>query len=69
MKLYIKLPGKSDRLTSKVKPMLAMFPGSTPTIIYYADTGVREGGRVDPDTRLINRLKELLGPENVVLKH
>lgn len=68
MKVYIKLPGKADRVTSKVKPMLSMFPGAVPVILYYADTGSREGCRIDPDPRLINRLKELLGAENVVLK-
>jgi DNA polymerase-3 subunit alpha len=68
MKLYIKLPSKADQLTSKVKPMLSMFPGGVPVVLYYADTGSKEGCRIDPDTRLINRLNELLGEKNVVLK-
>jgi DNA polymerase-3 subunit alpha len=67
-KLYIKLESKSAPAASKIKPMLSMFPGETPSVLYYADTNVREQCRIAPDPRLIKRLNELLGPENVVLK-
>lgn len=66
-RLYIRLPSKSDALTRKVKPMLSMFPGDVKTVLYYEDTGRREGCRVDPNSRLIKRLNELLGTKNVVL--
>jgi DNA polymerase-3 subunit alpha len=67
-KLYIRLASKTDPLAVKVKPMLSMFPGMTPSIVYYEDTKARERCGITPDQRLIKRLTELLGPENVVLK-
>jgi len=67
-KLYIRLESKDCPLVRKVKPMLSMFPGSMPAVLYYADTKKREQCIITPDQRLLNRLKELLGPENVVLK-
>jgi DNA polymerase-3 subunit alpha len=67
-KLYIKLESKDTPAAFKVKPMLSMFPGEVPSVLYYADTNVREQCKITPDPRLIKRLSELLGPENVVLK-
>jgi len=67
-KLYIRLESKACPLAGKIKPMLSMFPGEIPSILYYADTNTREQCRITPDPRLIKRLNELLGSENVVLK-
>jgi DNA polymerase-3 subunit alpha len=67
-KLYIKLENKDTPAAFKVKPMLSMFPGEVPSVLYYADTNIREQCKITPDPRLIKRLSELLGPENVVLK-
>ena len=33
----------------KLLPILKMFPGKLKTVIYYADTGVRMGGRCMPE--------------------
>ena len=43
-------------------------PGKTRTVIYYADSGKRLGGRCLPDELMLRELRELLGDENVVLK-
>ena len=67
-KLYIKLDCKEDAASSKVRPMLSMFPGKTPTVLYYASANTREKIDVNPDPRLLKRLGELLGYENVILK-
>ena len=68
LRLYIRLPSKSDSLTRKVKPMLSMFPGDVRVVLYYEDCKSKEGCRVAPDSRLLNRLRELLGADNVVVK-
>ena len=66
-KLYIRLPSKTDDLTHKVKPMLSMFPGDVKTVLCYEDTDLKEGCGVVPDSRLLDRLCELLGKDNVIL--
>ena len=66
--LYIKVEGEQSAAAKKVRPMLTMFPGSGRAVIYYADTKRRQGIACDPDERLLGRLRELVGNENVVLK-
>ncbi len=67
-KIYIRICSAEDRVCSQVKPILSMFPGNTPSVLYYEDTKKREQCGVSADPKLINRLNELRGPENVVVK-
>ena len=38
-----------------------MFPGAVKTVVYYADTGVRMGGRCMPEEIMLSELRGLLG--------
>ena len=67
------LAGKTLYLTGqkgsdKIVPILNMFPGAVKTVVYYADTGVRMGGRCMPEEIMLSELRGLLGEKNVVLK-
>lgn len=66
--LYLKIPQEDSAATRKIRPMLTMFPGNSRVVIYFADTQRRQGITCEPDERLIDRLRELLGAENVVIK-
>ena len=66
--LYIKLEKEDGHPYKKVKPMLAMFPGKMRVVLYHAQSGKREASFVADDKRLIDRLSELLGEKNVVIK-
>ena len=66
--LYLKVDSASQPGAHKVLPILRMFPGRTRTVIYYADTGVRMGGRCMPEEIMLSELRGLLGEKNVVLK-
>jgi len=66
--LYVNLPSESDPVSVKIRPMFAMFPGRARTVLRYADSTKLKGTVCDPDTRLVSRLRELLGDSNVVLK-
>ena len=66
--LYLKLPSATAPDMHKILPLLRMFPGETRTVLYYADTGVRMGGKCSPDEDLLRELRELLGDSGVVLK-
>ena len=52
----------------KIRAILNMFPGESPVVVYFADTGVRRGSRCALDERMLEELKNVLGPENVVVK-
>jgi len=66
--LYIKLPSEESPLFAKLKAILAMFPGDTSVVVYFADTKRRRGSRCALDERMLGELKNLLGTENVVVK-
>lgn len=67
-KLYIRLESKECTLCSTIKPLLAMHPGPTPSILYYEDTQKREKCNVSVHPALVEKLGELLGPENFIMK-
>ena len=48
--------------------MATAFPGNLETIMYFEDTKKRVRTHMTHDVMIFNRLKEMLGPENVVLK-
>ncbi|MCL2082567.1 MAG: DNA polymerase III subunit alpha [Oscillospiraceae bacterium] len=66
-KLYVKLPSQESPLTKRVRHSLAFFPGKTPTVLYFSDTGQKLIGECQPDQRLLTGLTELLGEENIKL--
>ncbi len=66
--LYVKLTGEQSAAARKIRPMLTMFPGSSRAVVYYEDTKRKQAIACDLDSRLIERLRELAGGENVVLK-
>lgn len=66
--LYLRLPTEEGKLFAKIKAILAMFPGSSAVVVYFADTGKRRGSRCALDSRMIEELIRLLGKENVVVK-
>ena len=66
--LWLRIPGESNPVYQPVKACLQMFPGETSVVLYFADTGVRRGTRCALDDRLLQKLRELLGEGNIVLK-
>ena len=66
--LYLKIAYTGQKGSEKIVPILNMFPGQVKTVIYYADTGVRMGGRCMPEEIMLDELRGLLGEKNVVLK-
>ncbi|MDL2273584.1 DNA polymerase III subunit alpha [Oscillospiraceae bacterium OttesenSCG-928-G22] len=67
-KLFIRVLDESSSAAEKIVPMLNMFPGTYPVVLYYPADGRKERHTALHDARLIFRLTELLGKENVVLK-
>ena len=66
--LYLKIAHTGQKGSDKIVPILNMFPGAVKTVVYYADTGVRMGGRCMPEEIMLSELRGLLGEKNVVLK-
>ena len=66
--LYLKIAHTGQKGSDKIVPILNMFPGSVKTVVYYADTGVRMGGRCTPEEIMLSELRGLLGEKNVILK-
>ena len=66
--LYLRLPSEEGREYPIAKACLQMFPGSTKTVLYFADTGARRGTTCALDESLLQKLKDLLGEGNIVLK-
>jgi len=66
--LYLKISSESDLQLRKIKAILNMFPGSSPVVLYFADTKVRRGTKCLLSESMIRELKNVLGDANVVLK-
>ena len=66
--LYLRLDSENSASYQPVKASLQMFPGDTNVVLYFADTGLRRGTRCTLDEQLLQKLKELLGEGNIVLK-
>jgi len=67
-KLYLQLPSENSRENRRIRPVLNMFPGKTPVVLFYADTRARRQTYCLPDPDLVAELREILGEKNVVLK-
>ena len=66
--LYLRLPSENSPLYRKVRAILNMFPGTSPAVLFFADTKVRRGTRCMLAESMLRELHALLGSENVVLK-
>ena len=67
-KLYLKLPSETGREYRRVRPVLNMFPGRVPVVLYFEDTRLRRQTHCVPEEDLLAELREILGEKNVVLK-
>ena len=67
-KLYLKLPSETGRAYRRVRPVLNMFPGKLPVVLYFEDTRLRRQTHCLPEPELLQELREILGENNVVLK-
>ena len=66
--LYLRLPTMGNGTDRRVRAILQMFPGQTQTVLFYADTRRRAGIGCLMDEMLLQELREVLGPDNVVAK-
>ena len=66
--LYLRLATRDDKLFSKIRAILGMFPGKQQVVVYFADTGQRLGSTCALDRRMTEELTRVLGQENVVVK-
>ena len=67
-KLYLKIPCREDPRMRKVELVLSMFPGDGQAVLYFEDTQKRLGTPCVVHPALVNEMKELLGPDRVVVK-
>ena len=67
-RLYLKLPAENSREYRRVRPVLNMFLGKTPVVLYFADTRLRRQTHCQLEPELLQELRDILGEENVVLK-
>jgi len=71
--LYLKIPAGKDRmLLVQVKQVLDAFPGDSPVILHYEEERktirLPEKSRVRAEEACLEKLTELLGEGNVILK-
>ena len=67
-RLYLKIPCREDPRMRKVELVLSMFPGDGQAVLYFEDTQKRLGTPCVVHPALVNEMKELLGPDQVVVK-
>ncbi len=67
-RLYIRLPAENSLQWNMIQKILDMFPGKSPAVIVFADTGRRLGTRCLIHDALVQELTERLSAENVVVK-
>ncbi len=65
--LYLRLPTKQTPLFDKIRAILGMFPGTSPVVVYFADTQRRCGSCCSIDRRMLPELEQLLGKDSVVI--
>ena len=66
--LYVKVPSAEDPLLRKARLVLNMFPGAQRVILLCADTRKQLGASAQLHPALLAELREMFGPENVVVK-
>ena len=65
--LYLRLPDEGW-LFQRIQDLFALFPGDSPTVLFFAATGRRKGATCLLHDALLAELRELLGDGNVVLR-
>ena len=68
LKLYLKITETGSQQERKTRAILQMFPGKTPVVLYFADTGARESAFCDIREPMLRELKRVLGEPCVVVK-
>ena len=67
-KLYVKVPSIDHPLLRKARLVLNMFPGTQQVILVCADSRKQLGTVAQLHPALLGELREMFGPENVVVK-
>ena len=67
-KLYLRIPHENSEQTMLVRAVATACPGELETIIYYDDTKKRVRTHVSNESPVLERLRDILGDENVVLR-
>ena len=67
-RLFLRLPSEESRAWRRVRPVLNMFPGKTPVVLYFEEPGVKRKGFCLVEEDLLKELREILGAENVVCR-
>jgi len=67
-RLYLRIKEEKSDVTDIVRASLSAFPGNLETILYFEDTKKRIRTHISREPALYNRLTELLGSDNVVMK-
>ncbi len=68
--LYVRVPSKNSEEFSKVANLVAIFDGSAPALVYFADTGKYErlAGGVALSPYVVGELSAVAGEDSVVVK-
>ena len=66
-RLYLRFASRDARFRH-LELVQEMFPGSGQVVCYFADTGQKVGGSAELHPAFVAEMREMLGPENVVLK-
>lgn len=67
-RLYVKVPSIDHPLMRKTRLVLSMFPGTQQVVLLCADTRKQLGTVAQLHPALLGELREMFGPENVVVK-
>ena len=67
--LYIKLEEEEGPVWDRIRKIFLMFPGTEKVVVYFAGSGRKHREACVLHPALIRELEDLLGEENVVLKH
>ena len=68
LRVYLRIPSQSSPIFASLSALLKAFPGNRDAIVYLEDTKKRMKIGIASDARLVVRLEELLGRDNVVVK-
>ena len=66
--LWLRVSGPDAPVMAHINRVFAMFPGGTPARIFFISSGKRMGTTCLLGKALVDELREVLGPENVVIK-
>ena len=67
--LYIKLEEEEGPVWDRIRKIFLMFPGTEKVVVYFAGSGRKHREACVLHPAMIRELEDLLGEENVVLKH